>query len=461
MMRILSGLRRGRGWFLWLMAAGLLLNACGSPPATGQATLAPTGESVPPTVTAAPTASGLPTSAPSPAPIATGAMADIPVGFTAEGFPYRGNPDAPVTMVEFSDYQCPFCLRHMQQTSPLLDKNYVATGKVKHVFRDFPIESIHPQAPKAAEAARCAGAQGAEFYWAMHDRLFNGQAQWANQPDAIATFKSYAAALKLDTEKFDTCLDSGQIAAAVQADIEAGMAAGVDGTPAFRINDWVVSGAQPYEVFQQVIDAALRGEQPPPTPTPLPQGANALSADPNRPGYTYSGHAYKGSPDAPIVMIEISDFQCPYCKDHALGQEEQIDKDYVATGKVRIIFFHFLGHRHSQKAGEASECASAQGKFWEMEHLLFEKADEWWPTTDPTSNFKAYARALGLDEARFNACLDDGEQVQKVQQDHNIVIRAGINGSPSFVINDQLLQGSPPYETWKQILDQLLSSRNP
>ncbi|MCC7352682.1 MAG: thioredoxin domain-containing protein, partial [Anaerolineae bacterium] len=291
-MRILSGLWRGRGWLLGLMAAGLLLIACGSPPASEQATRAPTGESVPPSptvTTAPPAATAVPTSVPSATTATSSALPDIPVGFTAEGFPYRGNPDAAVTMVEFSDYQCPFCLRHVQQTSPLLDKNYIATGKVKHVFRDFPIDSIHPQARKAAEAARCAGAQGAELYWAMHDRLFSGQNAWANQPDAIATFKSYAVALKLDKDKFDACLDSGQTGAAVQTDVAAGEAAGVDGTPAFRINEWVVSGAQPYDVFQQVLDAASRGEKPPPTPTPLPENANALSADPNRPGYTYSG----------------------------------------------------------------------------------------------------------------------------------------------------------------------------
>ncbi len=429
------------------LAAALFLGACGSPSPS------PTGAPASPTPSATPTT-------PAATSVAAPPSAKIPVGFTAEGYPYRGNPEAAITLVEFSDYQCPFCRRHVLQTAPLLDQAYIATGQVKHIFRDFPLEG-HAQARKAAEAARCAGAQGAEAYWAMHDRLFAGQDEWANQPDAIATFKSYASALKLDRSRFDACLDSGQTATAVEADLAAGMAAGVGGTPTFYINEWEISGAQPFSAFQQVIDAALRGEKPPPTPTPLPEGATPLSPNPDRPGYTYSGHAYKGAPEAPIIVIEISDFQCPYCKAHALDQGTAIDKEYVATGKVRVVFIHLLGHRHSQKAAEAAECAGAQGKFWEMEHLLFEKTDEWWPTSDPAPLFKAYAQALTLDTAKFGACLDNGETRQKVLADHNLVLEAGIDGTPSFLINGRLLQGSPPYETWKDLLDALLAGKNP
>ncbi len=177
--------------------------------------------------------------------------------FEPETVAVLGDPDAPVTMVEFSDYQCPFCLRYFQETLPDLKKNYVDTGKVRYVFKDFPIAQIHPQAAKAAEAARCAGEQ--EGYWEMHDRLFQGQqAEWQNNPDAVNVFKSYAKELDLDTAAFDACLDSGKYADAVAANLDEGIRAGVTGTPAFFINGEPVSGAQPYAVFEQIINSQLQ-----------------------------------------------------------------------------------------------------------------------------------------------------------------------------------------------------------
>ncbi len=175
--------------------------------------------------------------------------------FSAEDHPARGDANASVTIVEFSDYQCPFCLTHFQQTMPQLLKDYIDTGKVKYVFMDFPLDSIHPQARKAAEAAECAGAQ--DKYWEMHDKLFGDQATWNGNDKAVDVFKKYAADLKLDATAFDKCLDEGKFAAEVEADEQEGLAAGVTGTPAFFINGRYLSGAQPFEVFQQIIDSLL------------------------------------------------------------------------------------------------------------------------------------------------------------------------------------------------------------
>lgn len=187
------------------------------------------------------------TSAPSPTP---------DLDFESETTAMRGDPDAPITIYEFSDYQCPFCLRHFEQTMPKLIEQYIDTGKVRYIFKDFPITSIHPQAPKAAEAAECAGEQ--DRYWDMHDRLFQGQqGDWNQNPDAVNIFKSYAQELGLDTQAFDSCLDSNKYAAEVASDLGEGVGAGVTGTPAFFINGQLVSGAQPFEVFQQIIDTLL------------------------------------------------------------------------------------------------------------------------------------------------------------------------------------------------------------
>jgi protein-disulfide isomerase len=160
-----------------------------------------------------------------------------------------GDDDAPVTIVEFSDYECPFCGRHFQQTYPQLKADYIDTGKVRLVFRDFPL-SFHPSAQKAAEAAECAGDQNK--YWEMHDKLFQNQ-----QALGVTNLKQYAADLGLNTGTFNSCLDSGKYAQEIQADMADGSAAGVSGTPSFFINGRLVVGAQPYQVFQQAIEAEL------------------------------------------------------------------------------------------------------------------------------------------------------------------------------------------------------------
>ena len=178
--------------------------------------------------------------------------------FEDEEFAVDGSADAPVTIYEFSDYQCPFCLRFFQETKPLLDEQYIATGKVRFVYKDFPIDSIHAQARLASEAAECAGAQDA--YWPMHDRLFVGKDEWADNPADATVFKAYAAELGLDSAAFDNCLDSGVYSDEVQVDLEEGQRAGVTGTPTFFINGQMLVGAQPFEVLAQAIENALNGK---------------------------------------------------------------------------------------------------------------------------------------------------------------------------------------------------------
>jgi len=161
--------------------------------------------------------------------------------------PVLGDKDAPVTIVEFSDYECPFCGRFWSETLPKIKEQYIRTGKVKLVYRDFPLP-IHSNAQKAAEAAECADDQGQ--FWVYHDKLFENQ-----RALGMANLKGYAKDLGLDTEAFDDCLDSGKHADEVKADLEDGADGGVSGTPAFFINGVPVSGAQPFEEFQRIIDA--------------------------------------------------------------------------------------------------------------------------------------------------------------------------------------------------------------
>jgi len=166
-----------------------------------------------------------------------------------DGAPILGEEDAPVTMVEFSDFQCPYCARFFEQTFPQLKENYIKTGKVKLAFRHLPL-SFHQYAQKTAEASECANEQGK--FWEYHDTVFNNQDQLS---DTILS--TWAGEIGLDVKKFDDCLESGKYKEKVQADSNDAGSYGVSGTPSFFINGKLLVGAQPYEAFQQVIDAEL------------------------------------------------------------------------------------------------------------------------------------------------------------------------------------------------------------
>lgn len=164
----------------------------------------------------------------------------------------KGDPDAPVTIVEFSDFECPFCARFYDQTYGQIVDTYVETGQVKLVFRDFPL-NFHPNAQKAAEAAECAGEESDEMFFLMHDKIFEDGVS-SNMDDYVA----YAESIGVDdVDAFEECLTSGAMAEEVQADFAQGQSYGVTGTPAFFINGQLVSGAQPFANFEQIIEAEL------------------------------------------------------------------------------------------------------------------------------------------------------------------------------------------------------------
>jgi protein-disulfide isomerase len=195
------------------------------------------------------------------------AVVDVPnVVFTIDGYPSKGSQSAKLILVEFTDYQCPFCGRHFQQTSPQIDRDYVNTGRVRHVVRDFPIESIHKDALKAAEAAHCAGEQGQ--YWQMHARLFNSQ-----NALTVDHLSAYAGALGLDVPGFQRCLDSNKYAGTIRQDLAAAQKVGVQATPSFLLGMAepdgssvkivkMIAGAHPYTVFKEAIDSLLSIEKP-------------------------------------------------------------------------------------------------------------------------------------------------------------------------------------------------------
>ena len=169
------------------------------------------------------------------------------VAVSTDGAPVRGAANAPVTIVEFSDFECPFCKRAHPTLTQLL-KDYA--GKVKVAYRDFPLESIHPQARRAAEAARCANDQAK--FWEYYDMLFTESPKLG--PEDL---KRYAAQVGIDAKKFEDCVSAGAHKAAVQKDLDEGNRLGITGTPAFFINGRPLTGAQPLEAFARIIDEEL------------------------------------------------------------------------------------------------------------------------------------------------------------------------------------------------------------
>jgi len=169
-----------------------------------------------------------------------------------------GDANAKVVVVEFSDFQCPFCRRFYTQTLSQLKEEYVSTGKIKFVYRDFPLSSIHPAAEKSAEASECAEEQGK--FWEYHDKIFMEQDKLGQGTIeyGIEELKKWASEIGLDENKFNQCLDSGKYTSLIQEDTSASSALGVQSTPTFLINGQAVVGAQPFEVFKQTIDPLLK-----------------------------------------------------------------------------------------------------------------------------------------------------------------------------------------------------------
>lgn len=204
------------------------------------------GEAVRAAPAAAPSAAPPPTR---PTPTAPTARAEVEIGDS----PVKGDKDAPVTIIEFSDFQCPFCSRFFSQTLPQIQEQYIDTGKVKFVYKHFPLDSIHPQATPAALASECANEQ--DKFWEYHDIIFENGAQALND----ANYRQWAQQLNLDENQFNDCLDSKKFESKVKSELQEGSSAGIRGTPGFLLNGQLISGAQPFTVFQQAIEAELAG----------------------------------------------------------------------------------------------------------------------------------------------------------------------------------------------------------
>ncbi len=179
------------------------------------------------------------------------------VQVSADDDSYMGDKSAPVKMIEFSDYQCPFCRTFWKETFPSIKRDYIDTGKVVFIYRDFPL-SFHPAAHISAQSAQCAGDQGK--YWEMQDKIFGEQDKKGSGTIQYGAtdLKKWAQEIGLDMNKFNQCLDSEKFKAEVDKDLADGSKAGVNGTPSSFVNGQLIVGAQPYPAFKVIIDEELK-----------------------------------------------------------------------------------------------------------------------------------------------------------------------------------------------------------
>ncbi len=370
--------------------------------------------------------------------------------------PALGSPKAKVTLVVFSDFQCPFCAR-VEPTLKQLQDLY--KNDLRVVWKNQPL-SMHPQAMPAALAAEAAREQGK--FWAMHDLLFQ------NQPQLGADrYEQWARQAGLDLRRYKAALESPRAKARVEEDVKLATSVGANGTPTSFVNCRQIVGALPLDAFQRMVDEEIKkaddllkkGARLGPkfydricdenvkairtaaAPGAL-AGAVAAAAVPVRPDDPIAGN-----PGAPVTLVEFSDFQCPFCG-RVVPTVKQVEQAYAS--RVRVVWKHqpLAMHANALPAAIAAEAARQQGRFWQMHDKLFANQQ----ALDPQS-LERYAAEVGLDLPRFRAAQQDPKLRARVEEDQALAARLGIGATPTFVVNGEKLVGAQPFEKFKEVID--------
>lgn len=391
--------------------------------------------------------------------------------------PSAGPADAKVTIIEISDFQCPFCSRAADTISQI-KKDYPKDVRV--VFVNQPL-SFHPQARPAAIAALAAHRQGK--FWEMHDKLFANAKELTD-----ANFKKWATEIGLDAAKFEKDLADPAIGAAVDRDQKVANALGVRGTPGFFINGVNLAGAQPIDAFKKVIDEQIQkandelgkgtkaadlnfaltkannpqlgaqivslvfeGAEPPASAAPPADAKRQKPPEDTNTVWKVALHGdepTKGGAEPLVTIVEYTDFQCPFCS-KARNSLDEVEKAY--GDKVRIVFKNLPLDFHKQAflAAEAALCGKDQGKFWEMEKQLFANQQALMPEQLP-----GHAKEVGMDVAKFEACLKDHKYKAHVEKDMAAAGKVQATGTPAFYINGRKLGGARPFDDFKKIIDE-------
>jgi protein-disulfide isomerase len=194
----------------------------------------------------------------------------------------------------------------------------------------------------------------------------------------------------------------------------------------------------------------------PPTDTPTLQPDTTPQAT-REPLIPLDDDPVLGSPDAPVTMIEYSEYLCPYCRRFVLDTMPLIEEQYIDTGKVKLIFRDYPVHGQGAIAmGMVAECAADQEKFWEMHVMLYERVEEWSQSEDVLATILGYADELGLDGDVYTTCLEEGAVVERIREDYEIAVQEGVNATPTFFVNGTLIRGAVPFEDFQKVIEEEL-----
>ena len=382
--------------------------------------------------------------------------------FGLKGAPLKGAENAIVTIIEYSEFECPFCARVNPTMKQIFDAPEYA-GKIRVIFKHNPLP-FHKNAQLAAEASLAAHAQGK--FWEMHDKLFENQ-KALTRPD----LEKYATEIGLDLVKFKDALDKNTYKDAVAKDLAEAGKAGVKGTPHFLINGKAISGAQPFDAFKTVIDAEIKEMET------LTKGGKSLGdafgervkanfkleaadAKPAAPAgpdpadelfVPVGDSPVKGDAAAPVTLVVFSEFQCPFCS-RVEGTLKELQTKY---GKdLRIVWKDnpLPFHDKAEPAARAGIAAHAQGKFWEFHDKLFANQQAL-----GLEELKGYAKELGLNMAKFEADMNAPTAAASVKEDQALATRLAARGTPHFFINGFRLRGAQPAPKFIEIIDRELA----
>jgi protein-disulfide isomerase len=377
----------------------------------------------------------------------------VPVGSS----PVRGSASALVTVVEFGDFQCPYC----KKVQPALERLRTEFGdRIRFVWKDEPLP-FHPRALPAAELARSARVQkGDAAFWSAHDKLFDSQPKLED-----SDLRAVARAIGLDGAKVDAAIKNKTYAKAIGEDEALGEDVQASGTPHFFVNGRRIVGAQPFEKLKAMVDVEITKAEglvrsgiarTAIYDTIIKDGKRAPDPEKKAVAASAGPAPFRGAANAKVIIQEFSDFQCPFCG-RAEPTIDEVLKAY--PGKVKVVWRNLPlpMHPDAQLAAEAAHEVFVQkgsDGFSKMRELLFKHQSD----TDGLKRtaLEGYAATLGVDVKKLGKALDDHTHAVTIEADKKAAHDGGLSGTPAFMVGPYYVSGAQPFPKFKKLVERAL-----